>query len=339
MKYFIKKEDRINVLLAVLLVIIIAANCIQVYNYKADERFEWSSGVLSAKGNVIQVSSCYFHHTDNWNYDVDKNSVLDDGWDSINYSENSKENAFYPDSLSITWFSYTEKKFYDGNFKLPYSVILEKAKQLRTTTSEYDMDFARENPNKIALQFLAEVMPKGKIIVWISDYGKKIKIGEYQAKPVNRTWHIFDDIQEKDTDSKIDIALKTALVMEKHPYMIDLTLADGFSLLTAEVQPFDQNNWSLESGGNKGPHIFSCIPADIRLSWGNDKNEFAAQISFKELETLSAFRKLDSPENTNPLMLELTVDNKNDSIHILLKREQKRIKIIPSYISVYPLAK
>lgn len=338
MKYFTNKEDRINVFLAVLLIIIVLANCIQVYNYKADERFEWSSGVLSKKGNVIQVSSCYFHHTDDWNYSVNKNSVLDDGFDDINYAENSKENAFYPDSLSVTWFSYTEKKFYDGNFKLPYSVILEKAKHLRTTTTQYDMDFARENPNKISLRFLAEILPNGKVIVWISDYDKKLKIGEYQAQPVNRTWHIFDDIQEKDTDSKIDIALKVALVMEKHPYIIDLTLPDGFSLLSADVELFNQNNWSLSSGKSKGPYIFTGIPAGIRLSWGNDKNDYASQISFKELETLSAFRKLHSPGNSKPLKLELTV-NTSDSILMLLKSEQKTIKIIPSYISVYPLAK
>ena len=122
MKYFVKKEDRINVLLIVLLVCIVLANLIQIYNYKADERFTWDSGVLSKKGNIVQVSTCYFHHTGAWNYDVDKNRIIDNGWDEINYSEQSKDNAFYPDSLSITWFSYTERKFYNGDFNERHSV-------------------------------------------------------------------------------------------------------------------------------------------------------------------------------------------------------------------------
>lgn len=339
MKYFTKKEDKINILLAVLLLVIVIANVIQIYNYKADERFEWSSGVLSTKGNIVQVSSCYFYHTGNWNYDVDKNSILDDGWDDINYSENSKENAFYPDSLSITWFSYTEKKFYNGNFKLPYSIILEKAKHLRTTTTDYDADFARENPNKISLRFLAEIMPDGKIRVWISDYSKRLKIGEYQAKSVNETWHIFDDIAEKNVHTKIDIATKIALVMEPHQYNIDLKLSDEFYLKTAEVKLRNQNSWNLEHDNNKKPYVFDRIPAEIRLSWGNDKNDFAAQISFDELETLSAFRKFSILKNSKPLMLNLIVNNKNDSIVLLLKGENEMLKIVPSYIDVYPLLK
>ncbi|MCP2026593.1 hypothetical protein L1276_001737 [Flavobacterium sp. HSC-32F16] len=339
MKYFTKREDRINVLLTILLLIILIANSIQIYNYKADERFEWSSGVLSQKGNVIQVRTCYFYHSGYWNYDVDKNLVIDDGWDEINSSEKSKENSFYPDSLSITWFSYTEKKFYNGNFKLPYSTILEKAKELRTTTSQYEESFAKENPDQISLVFLAEVLPKGKIRIWISDGDKKFKIGQYSAKPINETWHIFDDIEEKDINSKIDIDEKAALVMEKHRYNIELNLPDGFDLKTAEVELFNQNNWSLENSNNQKAFVFDHIPSGMSLSWGNHEQNFASQISFNELETLNTFRKLDVSGNSKPILLELTVNNKNDSIHIILKNEQNRVKIVPSYIDVYTLAK
>ncbi|MFB9078283.1 DUF2931 family protein [Flavobacterium procerum] len=337
MKYFTKREDRINVALTVLLLIILIANLIQIYNYKADERFEWSSGVLSKKGNVVQVSTCYFHHTNNWNYDVDKNRIIDNGWNDINFSEKSKENSFYPDSLSITWFSYTEKKFYNGNFKLPYAIILEKAKQLRETTNPYKSNFANENPNQVLLYFFAEILPKGKLLVWISDADKNLKISEYQAKTVNETWHVFDDIEEKNTNSKIDIDAKVALVMEKHSYNVDLNLPDGFYLTEADVKLFNQNNWSLEDGKNKKNYIFENIPSGIRLSWENDTRRFATQISFDELEILNTFRKMYVPEKAKPLLLELTVNNKNDSIVISLKNNLKVIKINPSYISVYPL--
>lgn len=338
MKYFTKREDRINILLTVLLLIIVFANLVQIYNYKAGERFEWSAGVLSQEGNVIQVRTCFFHHSGNWNYDVDKSRIIDEGWNEINYSEQSKDNAFYPDSLSITWFSFTEKKFYDGNFKLPYSSILEKAEKLRTTTNQYEETFARQNPNKILLNFFAEVLPKGKVIVWISDGDKKFKIGQYSAKPINETWHIFDDIEENDRNKKIDIATKVALVMEQHKYNIDLTLSDGFHLKKAEVKLFNQNDWNLKNSDDQKAYVFDHIPSGMFLSWGNDKKNYASQISLKELETLDAFRKLDVSDNSKPMMLELTVNSKNDSIHIVLKNGEKMIKIIPSYVDVYTLA-
>lgn len=338
MKYFTKREDRINVLLIVLLVCIVLANLIQIYNYKADERFTWDSGVLSKKGNILQVSTCYFHHTDAWNYDVDKDQIIDDGWDEINYSEKSKDNAFYPDSLSITWFSYTEQKFYKGDFKLPYDIILEKAKYLRETTTHYERTFARENPNQILLNFLAEILPNGKIVVWISDYDKKFKIGEYQAKTVNETWHIFDDYDEKNPDSKIDIGKKVALVMEQHSYNIDLNLPDGFHLTKAQVELYNQNDWNLGDDKNEKSYIFQNIPSGIHISWENDTRGFASQIGFNESEILDAFREMDSPKKVKPLLLELTVNEKNDSILISLKNDHKVEKIVSSYIYVHPLA-
>jgi hypothetical protein len=338
MKYFTKREDIINGLLAVLLLIILIANAIQRYNYKADERFEWSSGVLSSKGNVVQVSSCYFYHTDYWNYDVDRESIIDNGWDDKNYSEQSIKNAFYPDSLSISWFSYMERKFYEGKFVLPYKIILAKAKQLRMTTNQYEDNYARANPDKISLRFLAEIMPNGKLAVWISDDDKNLKIGNYQAKVVNETWHVFDDSGEIDRTSNIDIPTKVALVMERCPYTIEVKLPNGFYLRDADFTFFNQNNWYFKSEEPEKIPVFYGIPDCIRLSWGNGKKEFSSQFSFKENETLSAFRKLKVLQNSNPLILGLMINNTNDSIVATLKNNKKSLKILPSYVDVYPLA-
>jgi len=338
MKYFAKREDIINGLLAILLLLILVANAVQTYNYKADERFEWSSGVLSSKGNVVQVSSCFFHHSSYGSYDVDKESIIDDGWDDINYSEQNIEDAFYPDSLSISWFSYMEKRFYEGNFILPYKIILAKAQQLRMNTNQYEESFSRANPDKIALRFLAEIMPSGKLAVWILDGDKKLKIGNYQAKAVNETWHIFDGHGETDSTSNIDIPTKVALVMERYPYKIEVRLPSGFHLRDSDFIFFNQNNWYFHSREPEKIPVFDGIPDNIRLSWGNGKKKFSSQISFKEDEILSAFRTLKIQQNQNPLLLELKINNANDSISIILKNAKKSLKILPSYIDVYPLA-
>ncbi|HSD06671.1 DUF2931 family protein [Flavobacterium sp.] len=338
MKYFEKREDIINGLLTILLLIILVANAVQKYNYKADERFEWSSGVLSSKGNVVQVSGCYFYHTSYLNYVVDKKSIIDDGWDDINYSEESISDAFYPDSLSISWFSYNEKKFYEGKFVLPYKIILQKAKQLRMAASQDENNFTVENSDKIHLSFLAEILPKGKLVVWISNDDKNLKIGKYQAKIVNATWHVFDDSHETDTTSNIDIPTKVALVMERCPYTIEVKLPSGFHLRDSDFIFFNQNHWYFDSREPEKIPVFYGIPDHVRLSWGNGKKEFSSQFVFKEDEILNFFRTLKVQQNQKPLLLELKINNTNDSIHATLKNANKSLKILPSYMEVYPLA-
>ncbi|MBF7093495.1 hypothetical protein IUY40_18340 [Flavobacterium sp. ALJ2] len=56
---------------------------------------------------------------------------------------------------------------------------------------------------------------------------------------------------------------------------------------------------------------FYNIPDYISLSWSNGKKEFSSQFSFKEEETLSAFRKLKGQQKINPLMLELKINDAN----------------------------
>lgn len=326
----------INGILAVLLLLILVSIGIQTYNYKADERFIWGSGVLSSKGNVIQVSSCYFHHAKFWNHDVDKEMIIDDGWNDINYTE-FRNNAFYPDSLSIQWFSYVERKFYEGKFALPYKIILAKAKQLRTITNKHEDNYERANPNKIAIRFLAEIMTNGKLAVWISNDYKKLKIGNYQAKAVDKTWHVFDDGDEIDSTSTIDISSKVALVMERCPYRTEIKLPSGFYLKDVDFTFFNQKYWHLKNDELEKIPIFNEIPDCLRLSWSNDKKEFLYQFNFKEHDILNAFRKLKTLQNPNPLLLELKINNTNDSVVVRLKNNKDSLKILSSYMDIYPI--
>lgn len=289
---------------------------------------------MSSKRNIVQVSSCYFNHTNYWADDVDKELIIDDGWDNINYTD-FKNDAFYPDSLSIIWFSYIERKFYEGKFALPYNIILEKAKQLRISVKQDKENYAEANPNKIALRFLAEIKPNGKLTVWISDDDKRIKIGNYQAKAVTKTWHIFDSSDETDTTSTIDISKKVALVMEQYPYEIEIKLPNGFYLKDSDFTLFNQKKWSFKSDKPEKIPIFYQIPEGIRLSWDDGKKEFWSQFNFNEDEILDAFRKLKTLQNQNPLLLELKINNTNDSISATLKNAKSSLKILPSYMDVY----
>jgi len=73
-----------------------------MYLFKGSDRFDWSTSIISSKGNTIQASNCNFKGNDF--DDIDKNKILDNGWDQTNDSEYYIKGTFLPDSLSIKWF-------------------------------------------------------------------------------------------------------------------------------------------------------------------------------------------------------------------------------------------
>lgn len=165
-----KKEAMYNLtnkFLILFLIITIIANLVQFYNYKPDRRFDWTGGVISSKGNIVQVAICDFKGND---YHINKDKILDNSWDEINGCEDYMKNIFFPDSLSIKWFSYNEQKFYSGDFALPIEIIQTKATQmgmLPSVKNDYDSDRI--------LHFIAEVQLNGKLAVWMQKFNKNTR--------------------------------------------------------------------------------------------------------------------------------------------------------------------
>lgn len=308
-----KQNDPTNKLLLVLLILTVIPNVIQFYNYKSYERNDWISGVISQKGNIVKVSNCNFKGNF---YDINKEMILDNGWKKINQVERETSDAFYPDSLSITWFSYKEQKFFDGIFALPYDKIVEKAS---------DMGVKNDYTSNRVLHFIAEVLPKGKVAIWIQKFNKdntetKFKVGTYQAKQIKATWHIFDSRYETDTISNIDIAKKVALVLEPHRYKINIKLPSGYYLKDSSFDLFNQKRWSFNQNNLKDT-IFNYLPEQFDLKWGNGKKNFTTDFVFYENEVLNAFRKEKNTnkKNLQSLILELKVNDLNNTISVTLK--------------------
>ncbi|MBE8724249.1 DUF2931 family protein [Flavobacterium hungaricum] len=254
--------NRTNKLLTIILIITIIANAIQFFNYKSYERFDWKGSAISSKGNMVQVAVCNFNGND---YYLNKDKILDDSWDEINGCKDYMKNTFFPDSLSITWFSYNEQKFYSGNFALPTEIIRTKAAQMGVLPSiknNYNLDRV--------LYFIAEVQPKGKLAVWIQKFNEddqiKFEVASYQAKEIKTTWHIFDDYSEIDRTSDISISKKVALVMEQHSYKLKIKLPSGFTLDVFQLDYFNQNNWRLNEDKLQNI-VFNSIPQGFWLKW------------------------------------------------------------------------
>ncbi|MEN2398934.1 DUF2931 family protein [Flavobacterium sp. MC2016-06] len=327
-----KHNDLTNKLLALLLIVTVIVNGIQYYYFKGYERYDWIGSVISTEGNIIQVSDCNFK---GYSGDIDKNMILNNGWDKTNEPENKTTNTFFPDSLSLKWFSYSEQKFYSGNFALPKETIQSKAIQMGMYPSiknDYETDRV--------LHFIAEIQPKGKLAVWIqkfnkNDNDKKIKIGTYQATEISATWHIFDDRSESDVNSDIDISRKVALVLEQHCYKVEIKLPDGYTLRNSSFEFFNQKTWYFRENDSKEIPVFNFLPKEFDLEWGNGKKKFRTQFSFDENEVLDNFSKDNNGDISELPILELVVSDYNNDIKAMLKntKTNSKVKLIDKYRS------
>lgn len=326
MKRESKYNDPTNKLLLFLLIIIVIANCVQSYYFKANKRYDWTTNVISSKGNIVQVSNCTFKGN---SYDINKNIILDNGWDKTNDTENNVKDTFFPDSLSIKWFSYSEQKFYNGSFALPNETIETKAIQMGMFPSVQN-----DHNDYRVLHFIAEVQQKGKIAVWIQKFDEnrnstKLKIATYHAKETKASWHIFDDSSETNKISEIDISKKVALVMERHFYKLNIKLPDGYTLNNSYFELFNQNIWRFSEQELKTVLSFDFLPKEFDLEWSNGKKNFTTQFSFDEDEVLETFRKESTNrDSVESLVLELVVNDHNDAIKVRLKNSKTNSDII-----------
>ena len=92
-----------------------------------------------------------------------------------------------PERMSITWFSYTENKFYTGDFELPQKKIYELfQKDYGTFTN----DNGTESKNEYHT-FLLGIAPQGLVTLWISGFATT-EIGTYQAhEDFSDNWSYF----------------------------------------------------------------------------------------------------------------------------------------------------
>jgi len=89
-----------------------------------------------------------------------------------------------PDRMSITFYSFTEDVFYQGDFDLPYETIVQL----------FNDGFAdlRDRPDEGNYRVLiAGVAPGGSVAVWAAGAGKTKEVFFGQAEPIDYDWAEF----------------------------------------------------------------------------------------------------------------------------------------------------
>lgn len=139
-----------------------------------EERYDWS-GTLSApleypaevyKGELI--ANGYTQGFKNW-------GVIASGWGNPNGTViTGPDTKPVPDSLSLTWLSFAENKFYSGRFALPKEKIAKLFK---------DGFMDDRNQHVTYTQIVVGLAPEGTIAVWLMAPQKEIEVATFKAHP------------------------------------------------------------------------------------------------------------------------------------------------------------
>lgn len=157
-------------------------------NYKT-EKFEWNGNATAPHDYPMWIiSPNYFVLSNGYEAVIPNETIMNDGWKgsarSWSLGESSKA---MPDSLKIAWYSYTENKFYRGNFKMPQQKLYNLFKEGYLI---YGIDFkrlVRESYDKKELHketfgsITVGLAPKGMVVIWATGQNK-IEIGRFQEK-------------------------------------------------------------------------------------------------------------------------------------------------------------
>lgn len=153
------------------------------------EKFEWSPKVSADVAYPMRVIFGSFVLSDGNSVWIPSGEFLQGSWrSSSNSYAVGEERKKVPESMVIRWFSYTENKFYLGNFELPQKKMYDLFKK------DYGTAFypSGNEYKKSYYTLMVGIAPKGMITLWMQGSIGPKEIGSYQGHEVfDEDWNDF----------------------------------------------------------------------------------------------------------------------------------------------------
>jgi hypothetical protein len=251
-----------------------------------------------------------------------------------------------PTKIEISWFSYTEDKFYSGVFDLPFDKISNLFKiglQSKVTGKKITYE-----------NIIVGVAPAGKISIWLMADGEVLLVGSFKAKEEILDWKYVT----KNAQIPRDIYIKRVLGRSLSK--------DQFTELNLYGVPYDrleafekQYFWKPEVIGSKPTHLWlktyngecefidfiqiserrrdlRAAPKHIEIDW-QDKfgKKYLGIISFDENEVLQAYHKLSTGQSDHEMKLQIEINEKSGDIELSLKDSKYILYLNKAVVKVY----
>ena len=137
------------------------------------DKFKLTAGSCAPEGYWATIQSGFFSGPQGGGFPVPAGHTLEGSWGtSGTVWAVGKKMQPVPEHLELLWFSYTENKFYKGDFSLPQA-------RLRTLLAQGTWNVAKEKP-AVYTEFTVCVLPKGAAVVWLTG-GNQVLVGRFQG--------------------------------------------------------------------------------------------------------------------------------------------------------------
>ncbi len=320
--------------------------------YFKQEKFDWTSSEGAPPDYPMQLISGSFFLADGNSLYIPDGATLyykDWGMGHSNHIVGPDLKAL-PNRLAVTFFSYTENKFYSGDFELPYARILALFQQGH---------YSRKHKEDITYdEIVVGVAPGGVVSVWLTSLDRTVEVFFGYANEVEGNWASINDnpkyTREEYVRLEIEDTLKPEQIAKMKKNGIPLGLWERYHKARYSWQPAfvdmvikdNRISYIRYRNGERdfidldpvqlSQHPSRAVPDTIYFVWQRaDAKPLFLNVYFKDHSLLEAFEELS--QANLPLTLQMQVkknkDNK-DHFYVTLKNNKASIDI-PHKLEVY----
>ena len=294
-------------------------------------RYEWLPTESSYKKYPMSIIKGDLIFSDGTSIYIPSRKTIDNGWGEMGSIHVVGEKLKpLPVKIEISWFSYTEDKFYSGVFSLPYEKMSNLFREgLRSPITG----------EKITYQnIIVGVAPAGEISIWLMADGEVLLVANFRAKEEELDWKSLTEDEEIHRSDYIRETLESSLSKEQFSELAQSGIP--YAKLEAHGK---QYSWNPQVTGAKPTHLWlktyngecefidllksgpsrrtlRAVPKHIDIDWQDRYGTtFTGEITFNEDEALKAYQRLSNGKPDHEFQLHIEINEKNPGIDMSLK--------------------
>ena len=297
------------------------------------KKYDWLAGDSGPKNFPMKIVRGHFTYpNDESSLYIPNMAKLDGGWGNPRSTHVvGPKLKPLPNRISITYFSYTENKFYKGEFDLPYQYILslfEKGYYSPKTKGQQTYN-----------EIVTGVAPGGAVAVWLFGIDRRTEVFFGHAKEEDLPWEEFldnpdierEDFARKGVEASVEPLALKKLDAEGIPYglwdryhirynwQLDINAENSPGLVELISYYNGEEGYLLHPDENPDDNHYRAIPVHLDYIWITPEGQgFGVQYHFDEDEIFKAFKHLapgDGKVIEIPLRLETRIEKQEQGYH------------------------
>ena len=265
--------------------------------------YEWAPSECADERFPMQIVRGDFIFPDDQRLYIPDQKVIHNGWGEYNSSHvvGDPEKPL-PDRMEISWFSFTENRFYSGMFQLGIDDLEAK----------FAEGFAHPDTGEPTTynRILVGLAPEGGVTVWLGGYGVLRLFRLAQAVFAEIPWQEILDNDDVSRDEYVRMVLEESLGEPGYQQFLEHGIPQGwwnrlrtrfnwrFDVAGVEatqiwIRTIDGQREFTNLQRDRGGFTNGQLPKLVELEWKNPRGKrYRATLKFDQQEVLSAFAKM-----------------------------------------------